>query len=315
MAAATATALLLFLSNITPIVAQTICTNTCTASDGFTTLASNGFCDDGGVGAEYIQESTCAGGTDCADCGPRVALCTNTCIYPSDNDCDDGGNGAVFPFCTYGTDCYDCGPRFASSGAAPPPSPSPPPDANPRPPPPPPPSPSPPALGTGGWCSNPEYPYYCDVGGCRLPRLKPSLALSALRYRTLLHGTSVNLGSNPRAIGCINCNPDECSNCQEGCGAINTNTAFTCDPAIPTWAYPAGGGVLVVGLIGFLLYRQQRKNQINAFARAQAGATQGNPPVPTAQAVPVQAAQAVAVPAAQPVPAPASHARPIPTLG
>ena len=203
---------------------------------------------------------------------------------------------------------------FAWSTSPPPPSPSPPSNANTF-------ASGPPSLSNDqNVCPDPEYPYYCNVGGrCRLPRLKPSLRRSFSIGDSLLahscHGTSINLGSDPRAIGCINCNPDECSNCNEGCDSLSSNTVFTCDPAIPTWAYPAGGGVLVVGLIGFLLYRQQRKNQINAFARAQAGATQGNPPVPTAQAVPVQAAQAVAVPAAQPVPAPASHARPIPTLG
>ena len=37
------------------------CSNTCYAFD-------DGYCDDGGGGAEY---SECAGGTDCTDCGPR----------------------------------------------------------------------------------------------------------------------------------------------------------------------------------------------------------------------------------------------------
>ena len=44
--------------------AATSCTNTCT--DAF-----DGWCDDGGLGADY---SICALGTDCSDCGPRGAV-------------------------------------------------------------------------------------------------------------------------------------------------------------------------------------------------------------------------------------------------
>jgi len=38
-------------------------------------------------------------------------LCTNTCTYDADGDCDDGGPGSDFSLCDYGTDCTDCGPR------------------------------------------------------------------------------------------------------------------------------------------------------------------------------------------------------------
>lgn len=38
-------------------------------------------------------------------------LCTNTCRFAHDGDCDDGGPGADFDLCEYGTDCADCGPR------------------------------------------------------------------------------------------------------------------------------------------------------------------------------------------------------------
>mmetsp|Transcript_9115 Transcript_9115/g.23876 ORF Transcript_9115/g.23876 Transcript_9115/m.23876 type:complete len:1171 (+) Transcript_9115:57-3569(+) len=38
-------------------------------------------------------------------------LCTETCDYPSDDDCDDGGPGSQFAACDLGTDCTDCGPR------------------------------------------------------------------------------------------------------------------------------------------------------------------------------------------------------------
>lgn len=44
------------------------------------------------------------------DSGPEE-LCTNTCSYDGDGDCDDGGPGSDFSLCDYGTDCADCGPR------------------------------------------------------------------------------------------------------------------------------------------------------------------------------------------------------------
>jgi len=37
--------------------------------------------------------------------------CTNTCLYPSDLICDDGGEGSHTDQCDFGTDCDDCGPR------------------------------------------------------------------------------------------------------------------------------------------------------------------------------------------------------------
>ncbi|KOO28394.1 very low-density lipoprotein receptor-like protein [Chrysochromulina tobinii] len=44
-------------------------------------------------------------------------LCSDTCTFASDAECDDGGAGAeYFLDCTYGTDCEDCGPRAASGG-------------------------------------------------------------------------------------------------------------------------------------------------------------------------------------------------------
>eukprot|EP00966_Prymnesium_polylepis_P098808 2288179-Prymnesium_polylepis.1 len=44
--------------------------------------------------------------------------CTNTCVHPSDGDCDDGGAGSEYSACAYGSDCADCGGR-----ASPPPAP------------------------------------------------------------------------------------------------------------------------------------------------------------------------------------------------
>jgi hypothetical protein len=101
-----------------PQATGTLCNDLCV---GFPTYASDGFCDDGGPGAEFPD---CQYGTDCTDCGPRVPLapppsvappstplCTETCVWASDADCDDGGPGAEFTSCALGTDCTDCGPR------------------------------------------------------------------------------------------------------------------------------------------------------------------------------------------------------------
>jgi hypothetical protein len=41
-------------------------------------------------------------------------LCTDTCPYDLDGDCDDSGTDSLFSLCDYGTDCSDCGVRYAS---------------------------------------------------------------------------------------------------------------------------------------------------------------------------------------------------------
>jgi hypothetical protein len=56
----------------------------------------------------------------CSDSSPATSqpapepeeLCSNTCIYAFDGDCDDGGPNSDYSFCDLGTDCGDCGPRF-----------------------------------------------------------------------------------------------------------------------------------------------------------------------------------------------------------
>ena len=40
-----------------------------------------------------------------------AGCCSDTCDYPGDGECDDGGEGAVTGACSYGTDCTDCGTR------------------------------------------------------------------------------------------------------------------------------------------------------------------------------------------------------------
>ncbi|KAL1520830.1 hypothetical protein AB1Y20_022392 [Prymnesium parvum] len=54
------------------------------------------------------------------------SLCSESCRYAFDGDCDDGGSGAEYTACGLGTDCHDCGTRFSTQ---PPPAPSPPPPA------------------------------------------------------------------------------------------------------------------------------------------------------------------------------------------
>jgi hypothetical protein len=58
----------------------------------------------------------CPGGEDEIGCATLnamcpVTLCTNTCWFAFDGDCDDGGPGSDFSLCELGTDCFDCGPR------------------------------------------------------------------------------------------------------------------------------------------------------------------------------------------------------------
>ena len=46
------------------------------------------------------------------DGGSGEVLCTNTCRFADDGECDDGGPGADYDLCEYGSDCIDCGPRY-----------------------------------------------------------------------------------------------------------------------------------------------------------------------------------------------------------
>eukprot|EP00966_Prymnesium_polylepis_P283567 6551585-Prymnesium_polylepis.1 len=73
-------------------------------------------------------------------------MCENTCLYPEDSMCDDGGPGSAYAGCTHGHDCTDCGVRPFSLPALPSAPPLPPaslPFAPPLPPPPGPPRPPP----------------------------------------------------------------------------------------------------------------------------------------------------------------------------
>lgn len=85
----------------------------------------NNLCEDGGPGSVWPD---CPIGTDCSDCGVRnhpapppaptgldtFTGCSNECGSSSNELCEDGGPGSVWPDCPLGTDCDDCGPRTAS---------------------------------------------------------------------------------------------------------------------------------------------------------------------------------------------------------
>lgn len=45
-------------------------------------------------------------------------LCSNTCQFAGDGECDDGDPGSETSFCDRGTDCLDCGPRGASGSGS-----------------------------------------------------------------------------------------------------------------------------------------------------------------------------------------------------
>ena len=53
------------------------------------------------------------------------SICSHSCTYSNDGDCDDGGPGADYALCDLGSDCADCGlrPIQQPSPAAPPPTP------------------------------------------------------------------------------------------------------------------------------------------------------------------------------------------------
>ncbi|XP_077984197.1 uncharacterized protein LOC144438865 isoform X2 [Glandiceps talaboti] len=40
-----------------------------------------------------------------------IMVCTETCSYNDDGECDDGGAGSDYDVCRLGTDCKDCGSR------------------------------------------------------------------------------------------------------------------------------------------------------------------------------------------------------------
>lgn len=41
----------------------------------------------------------------------KEEICDDTCFWPADGECDDGGPNSLTDYCEYGTDCNDCGTR------------------------------------------------------------------------------------------------------------------------------------------------------------------------------------------------------------
>ncbi len=109
-------------------------------------------------------------------------MCQNSCWYPNDGDCDDGGANSQYSLCQYGTDCGDCGPRPVASGGGF-------------------------EAGPSGWCATAQaYSSSGNWGGCttctstRKIRLKVHLAYR----RSGVEGHSwlaEGPGSNNNAVG------------------------------------------------------------------------------------------------------------------
>lgn len=41
----------------------------------------------------------------------KKKICSDSCIFNHDGQCDDGGEGSEYNMCEFGTDCADCGER------------------------------------------------------------------------------------------------------------------------------------------------------------------------------------------------------------
>lgn len=82
-------------------------------------------CDDqAGIGGEDCYADYASATVDCPVLPSTVTRayaqctgvggsggCTDTCIYPNDGECDDGGLDSLTNYCAFGTDCADCGAR------------------------------------------------------------------------------------------------------------------------------------------------------------------------------------------------------------
>jgi hypothetical protein len=69
-----------------------------------------------GISARCLNDGVCEVGEDpaCPDCVAAINtqdLCDNSCAWPNDGYCDDGGSSSYDSDCVYGSDCGDCGSR------------------------------------------------------------------------------------------------------------------------------------------------------------------------------------------------------------
>ena len=68
--------------------------------------------DTGPCASQLAALDDCEAGSDTTEGtgGGTGSLCTNTCEYANDGECDDGGPESLYDDCELGTDCADCGP-------------------------------------------------------------------------------------------------------------------------------------------------------------------------------------------------------------
>lgn len=59
-----------------------------------------------------VSLASCSGSTGSGEAQGAQTLCTNSCQFPNDGECDDGGTASETSLCAYGTDCGDCGSRM-----------------------------------------------------------------------------------------------------------------------------------------------------------------------------------------------------------
>ena len=83
-----------------------LCTDSRTWND------AENFC----LGYGYHLVTVSDGGENSWLSGGGGGLCDNSCSYPFDGECDDGGPGYITSLCAFGTDCGDCGSRGGISG-------------------------------------------------------------------------------------------------------------------------------------------------------------------------------------------------------
>jgi hypothetical protein len=151
---------------------------------------------------------------------PPPHICENTCRFPSDAQCDDGGYGSQYSFCDIGTDCLDCGLRYA----LPPPPPRPPSTYPPNPPAPPP-NPRPPVM----WCSDGQQGVQTAGVPCSMP----------FTFRGATFDVATGCAPFPGSYALVQVAQESTTTTSNGWCCTQTNAAGTCDP--PAYATRLGG--------------------------------------------------------------------------